>query len=449
MIINTRRHGRTVKDAKLLLAHLSKQDDQMSRVLRISAPASSANEALSYMQALRDCSRATVAFHHISLSPSQPLNEVQRDKAITRVLAALGADDHAHVVWEHAGKARRGRNVDVHYHVIVGHIGPDGRALDDRQSYIKLEAAARTLEFDFGHDHVASRRTEAVATLLERVGRPDVAVQLRDSLPRELPKSSMSSRQRARAERRGVSLSDVREAVRRAWVTSSSFEELRNMLARGGYALAMGEKPGVWVVTDQNGRPLGALDRLIGEKRRIVAARMHREYHYERFASVSGNSECLASDILPSQRSQESGRGIDAASFTSRSNSEGRLFAARRHNRAAKDHLADPRSDAFLNRLTRSSYRGRPPLIRYSAPHTRLAVAIHRLARIDLDELRRQAEEIGRAIAGLFAHEHRVNMSRDILLARLRVAEARSSRNPPTKQRSEAQVPTPMYRPRA
>ncbi|MDX8480785.1 hypothetical protein RFN28_20290 [Mesorhizobium sp. VK24D] len=106
--MTTVRDGRTRRDTRYLLAHLSRQDNQRSRVIEIAAPVvTDEAAALDYMSALRDGSRATVAFHHLSLSPSQPLTHEQRDEAVARVLSALGAEDHARVVWEHAGKGRR------------------------------------------------------------------------------------------------------------------------------------------------------------------------------------------------------------------------------------------------------------------------------------------------------------------------------------------------------
>ena len=69
-------------------------------------------------------------------------------------------------------KARRGADVDQHFHLVLAHVGPDGKALRDSNSYRKLEAVARTLEVDFGHALTASRRTAAVAAELERIAAP-------------------------------------------------------------------------------------------------------------------------------------------------------------------------------------------------------------------------------------------------------------------------------------
>jgi hypothetical protein len=281
MILTTTRHGRSARDTRYLLAHLSGEDRQRSRVIEIAAPAASAADALSYMEALRDGSRATVAFHHLSLNPSELLTDEQRDETVRRTLTILGAEDHAHVVWEHSEKKRRGRDADTHWHMVVSHVGPDGRALDDGRSFVRLEAAARSLEADFGHDMTPSRRPEAVALELERMGRADVAQRVRGEVPPEPPQSAMSSRQRARAERHGISLPDMREAVREAWEASDSPAALRAALAEHGLAVARGDKDGVWLVTGPDGEMLGALDRLARQKRREVAVQMRQESRHD------------------------------------------------------------------------------------------------------------------------------------------------------------------------
>jgi hypothetical protein len=480
MIITTTRHGRTARDAKFLLAHLSRQDGQVSRVAHIRAPVFTETEALAYMQALRDGSRATVAFHHISLSPSAPLTEEQREEAVARVLAALEAEDHAHVVWEHSEKARRGLDVDRHYHIVVGHVGPDGRALDDSQSYARLEAVARSLEFDFGHDRTTSRRTEKVATELERIGRPDVAAHVRDERPPELPRSSISSRQRARAERLGVSLPDVREAVRNAWATSDSSLAFRAALAEAGFGAEKGDKPGVWVVTGKDGKTLGALDRLAGEKRRVVAARMQQQedHHDPADTTKPASHASPEGDIRRGQRRQGSRRGAGSAAFPSRSDGTGTRFAAGRSDRPADNDTADAGDHAVLNRGAGHPYRRRQAALAISVltraakscaahkaarylrrrlrPHARDMVAVHRLARINLDEIRHLAEEIGRRAALFLTSLQRPVTPRDALRIRLRAAQSHSA---PGRRSDGAAAfckrldhdtenPTPTYRPR-
>ncbi|MBP0441511.1 relaxase/mobilization nuclease domain-containing protein, partial [Tianweitania sediminis] len=179
MILTTKRHGRTGRDVRNLKSHLSKQVDQVSRVVGIGGvPVSDADAALAYMEAMRDGSRALIGMHHITISPSLRLDEVQRNETVRRILSAMGAEDHAWVLWEHDGKARTAGAADQHFHLVLSHVGPDGKALDDGWSYPRLEAAARTLEADFGESFTPSRWTRSVARRLREQGRDDIADRL-------------------------------------------------------------------------------------------------------------------------------------------------------------------------------------------------------------------------------------------------------------------------------
>ncbi|NEW98628.1 relaxase/mobilization nuclease domain-containing protein [Rhodopseudomonas sp. BR0G17] len=276
MILTTTRHGRTKRDVKNLLAHLSKQLNQTSRVIRIDGvPVSNADDAMKYMQAMRDASRATVACHHISISPRIRLTDEQVDEAVQRILSAMGAEDHAYVLWKHSEKARASDDVaDEHYHLVVGHIGPDGRALRDSMSFARLEAAGRTLEVDFNEPLTPSRMTSSVAKELRRIGRDDVADML--TKPPTPPTSAMSSRTRAKADRQGLDLPAAQADVRAAWAASDGPSAFRAALAQSGYEVHPGKRPSVFAIT-KNGIDVGALDRIVKEKRAAVAARMKEE----------------------------------------------------------------------------------------------------------------------------------------------------------------------------
>lgn len=477
MILTTTRHGRTRRDARYLFAHLSRQEAQRSRVVHVAAPVTTAPEALDYMQALRDGSRATVACHHISLSPSQPLTDEQREEAVARILAAFGAEDHAHVLWEHAGKPRRGADTHTHYHLVVAHVGPDGKALDDSRSYVRLEAVARSLEADFGHDLTPSRRTAAVAAELERTGRPDVAVLVRGEAPPEPPQSAMSSRQRARAERRSVSLPDVRVAVRTAWEQSDTPAALRAALAEHGLGVAAGNKPGVWVVTGPDDTTLGALDRLAGQRRRDVAAHMQETPTDDPADPTPGHARAKG-DIRRSQGRAHGGRGPEPSAVpagprpTRRGVPSGRSGGspADDPHRAGADADGDRgasrsprRVDAALAAaaLTRAAQdrgtrRELRRLQRMYRPKGRDILDARRLARVDLDELRRLAEDLARGWTSFLTRagrpaapplSHPATDPHAALRARLREAAAAPPRAVPVP-RPDDDEPAAAHRPR-
>lgn len=476
MILTTTRHGRTRRDTRYLLAHLSRQVGQRSRVVYVAAPVATAPEALRYMEAMRDGSRATVAYHHISLSPSVPMTDDQRDDAVARILASLGAEDHAYVVWEHSGKDRRGGQTDTHYHVVLAHVGPAGKALDDGRSFIRLEAVARSLEHDFDHDLTPSRRTAAVASELERAGRPDVATLIRGEAPSEPPQAAMSSRQRARAERHGMSLPDVRVAVRAAWTTSDSPAALRAALAEFGLGLAAGDKPGVWLVTTENGQTLGALDRLSGQRRRTVQAHMEEAAHEP---DPTARDARPASDIRRSPREPHSGRGPNPTPGPSGpAHGRGRKPLARGDGPPARSPRstgkdatgdrgvgrADQRADtalavALLAKAARDEGTRRElrRLQRLYRPRGRDILDARRLTRIDLDELRRMAEDLTRGWAAFLTRPSgpvapppiRPDVAPHVALrARLREAAAAPPRASPVPRPDTDDEPVRAYRPR-
>lgn len=480
MILTTTRHGRTRRDTRYLLAHLSRQTGQRARVVSLAAPVATASEALDYMQAMRDGSRASVAYHHISLSPSVPMTDDQRDEAVARVLAAFGAEDHAHVVWEHAGKARRGADVDTHFHIVLSHVGPSGRALDDGRSFVRLEAVARTLEVDFGHPLTPSRRTAAVAAELDRTGRPDIAALVRGEAPLdEPPQAAMSSRQRARAERHGISLPDVRVAVRAAWTASDSPAALRAALAEQGLGIVRGDKPDVWVVTTADGQTFGALDRLSGQRRRTVQARMEETPTDD--PTDPARHARPARDLRRSPREPRSGASPDPAADAARSRTTGRRVpdgrsdgtSARRPGGTGADASGDrgvgrsPRrraqealAVAALARAARDegTQRELRRFQRLHRPKGRDVLDVRRLARVDLDELRRWSQDLGKRLAAFLTRvsqppappllpsrpEPRPHAA---LRARLRDAAATPRRAEPVPCPDEDDEPARAYRP--
>src|SRR3546814_928549 len=222
MIITIGSHGRRRRDTAALLSHLAKQHGQRSRVVAIgNAPVRAAAVALRFMEVMRDGSRATIAFHHLTINPTRSLTENELDELLDRILAALGAKGHAYVVWKHSEKPRATADGAVeHYHLVVCHIGPDGRALDHWRTHSRLESVARSFEFDLGESLTPSRRTPAVANELRKRGRDDVADAMMAAAPVDLPRSATSSRRRAAAARAGVDLPVAQEAVRKAFRAS-------------------------------------------------------------------------------------------------------------------------------------------------------------------------------------------------------------------------------------
>ena len=394
MIVTTRRHGRTRRDIRNLIKHLDKQIGQTSRVVAVgNVPLANADDAMRYMETLRDASRATVSCHHVSISPRNRLSDAQRDEAVRRILAVMDAEDHAYVVWQHSGKPRADAEVaDDHYHVVVSHVGPDGKALSDRSSYVRMEAAARALEVDFGEPLTHSRKTKAVAAELRRIGRDDVADML--VAPEILPTSAMSSATRARAERERLDLPKAQAAVRVAWTSSDGTVAFRGALQSEGFEIVAGKKPGVFMVM-ASGVAVGALDRIVRERRAVVAARMKMEEDNDRQAKETTLSR--RSDLSGSTRGQNDIRTAPAAVGAA----SGRRERDRRSARRTEGNFdRDPRWTAA------SKQNPRTPRRRF-----RERAAVAGLQRLDLDELTLAAHAV--AAGGGSIHSYQSSLRRE------------------------------------
>jgi hypothetical protein len=393
MIVTTRRHGRTARDIKNLIAHLNKQDGQASRVIAVgNVPLGNADDAMRYMETLRDASRATVSCHHISISPRSRLTDTQRDEAVRRILVAMDAADHAFVVWRHSEKPRADADVtDDHFHVVVAHIGPDGKALSDARSYVRVEAAARAMEADFGEALTHSRKTKAVAAELRRIGRDDVADML--VVSKILPTSAMSSATRARAEREGLDLPKAQATVRAAWIGSDGMTAFRGALSDEGFEIVPGKRPGVFVVM-KSGVEIGALDRIVRERRAVVAARMTQEDRNDREAKETTLSR--RGDLHRGAGSEDDVRTAPAPSGPAQG---GRDRDRRPARRVEGNFDRDPRWTAA------SKQNPRTPRQRF---RDRAAVAA--LGRLDLDELTLAAHAV--AAGGGSIHSDRSSLRR-------------------------------------
>ncbi|WP_445504291.1 relaxase/mobilization nuclease domain-containing protein [Microvirga sp. G4-2] len=312
--IGTVTHGRTRRSTRNLLAHLYKADGQTVRVVAIeNVTARTAEEALRIMELMRDGSKkAEIAFHHITINPLRRLSEEQRDQAVQRILQAFSAEEHPWVLWEHDGKKRATANAaDHHFHLVLGHVGPTLKALDTRRSYARLEAVARSLEVDWGVEVLTpTGRHKAVAAAARKQGRDDVAQAILAMMPKDpedLPRSTMSSRTRARAARHGINLPRERVRIAEAYRSADTGKAARAAITALGFSLIKGEEENVWLVMKSD-ILLGALDRLVRAKRKEVAACLDGGRHDDQ-ADVSPTADAPIEQAASDQTGLDHDRG--------------------------------------------------------------------------------------------------------------------------------------------
>ena len=176
MIITQNPHGLVADDGDILHDYVFRDEVKPPRLVGVfNMIGRTPNRAMRAMEMMRDASRASIAFQHITINPKYNLSEQDRDFAVSRILEVLGAEEHGYVLVEHFKERAVAKRADHHFHLIVSHVGPDLRALDMSHSYARLEAVARCLEVDFGEELTPTMRPEAVAYFARAIGRDDVA----------------------------------------------------------------------------------------------------------------------------------------------------------------------------------------------------------------------------------------------------------------------------------
>ncbi|WP_055887574.1 hypothetical protein [Methylobacterium sp. Leaf399] len=270
------RHGRTARDAKNLARHLLRRDGNASvEVVRVvGLAAADLPGALAAMRRLAPRT-AAAAFHHISLAPSGTCAVADLSADADRAMREMGADPtiHPHALIVH-GKASVAGRAPCHAHLVVAHWGLEGQALDDAWLHLRLERVAREIEHDRGEPLTPGRHDRALVKALRARGRAEVAAALEAAGSDGSPRSATTPGARQRLRRAGVDDVAARAAVKAAWATATGPVALRGSLAEAGLSLAPGEKPGVWTVLAAGGAVVGALDRIVKQKRAVVAARM-------------------------------------------------------------------------------------------------------------------------------------------------------------------------------
>ena len=176
MIITQNRHGLFHDDGDILHDYVFRDELKPPRLVGVfNIIGGTPCRAMRAMEMMRDASRASIAFQHITINPKHNLSEQQRDLAVSRVLEALGAEKHGYVLVEHFKERHVRDRADHHFHLVLAHVGPDLKALDMFHSFARLEAVARSLEIDFGEELTPTSQPKAVAYFARGMGRDDVA----------------------------------------------------------------------------------------------------------------------------------------------------------------------------------------------------------------------------------------------------------------------------------
>lgn len=352
MIGQAVRHGRTAKDAKNLHAHLMK--DEGARVEIINSAADTLHGAMSDMQLARDASKADAAFLHLSLSPSRDMTDDELRQVATIVAKHFGAQEHPAALVIH-DKDRASGKGNAHGHLVIGRVGYDGQVIPSGYEKIKLETAMRIAEFELGEPATLGRHHTSAIKWLRANDRDDVAdwLDLAHGPNPEKPQSPASPAKRQQIERVTKSdLTTITMTVRSAWEQSDNGQAFSAALAESGFDVVPGQKSGVFIVS-KDGVELGALDRLLKEKRQVVKSKMEG-FNYE---PATENTITTSNEKPRRSGLSESGTIAATPAIAGDTGVDGRRSSGPDFGRSGADNSQSKTSDDVLERLGRKGRR--------------------------------------------------------------------------------------------
>lgn len=294
MIFGSGRHARTRRDSRALIAHLLKPGNDPRTLILGGTLAADLPAAVRDMERLRDSSKADAAALHIFLSPAREMTDDELKRAAEMVIAHLGAQGHPAALIIHE-KERRDGNGHRHAHLVLGRVSPTGSVLESGFEKIRLETAARLVEYEMHEPPTLGRHHKSSVRWLRANGREDVASWLEAAHGRDpdRPTSAASPDKRQALSRRGVDLSEVRAEIRAAWAAGGAAA-----VRKAGYEIEPGRKEGLYIVT-RAGAEIGSLDRLTGQKRADI--RIAMEANPDQVSRIDSEYEVTQRNIKPAE----------------------------------------------------------------------------------------------------------------------------------------------------
>lgn len=372
MIIQTTRINRA-GGVRYLVRHLLDKADENERIEVLAGD----RDALHDAHALASARGCRYSVRHLSISPEREMTPTQLSGFLRSVDAEFHVGpDRPRLIVRHV---KNGRS---HFHVALAEVDPVTlRVLDCKNDFRRLEDLARRYELEQG-ETVQPTRTERRRNRAE--GFSDIA--------------------RKRAER--VAPSFDRTALRKSFVKGGA--AFRVELDRQGLRLAEGEK-GAVLVASASGAFVSAACRAAGVKRA----------EFQKFLQEENSNARHSRNPL---RISEHDRGNRAqhATALAATRSSGAARGAGQDRATYGNPGPDPQRAAHAGGGAQKPRRkGRSSAA--SIARTREVLFVHRLTKLDLDDLLRRATEFAASIMSMFAPE------RDRLA--LRIAEAKRAKD--------------------
>ncbi|MBY4591955.1 relaxase/mobilization nuclease domain-containing protein [Rhizobium redzepovicii] len=351
MIIQTTRINRT-GGVGYLARHLLDKLDENDRIEILAGDRAALHDA----QALADVKRCRYSVRHLSISPEREMTPADLSSFMRMVDAEFGIGaDRPRLVVRHVKKGRS------HFHVAVAEVDPETfKVLDCRRDFARLEDLARRYEASH-REHVQPTRTERREARIE--GFSDVA--------------------RKRAERVSPDFNRTRLKAAFAAGADAFLAEVKVQ----GLRITEGDKGAILV--DSVGVFVSAANRAVGA----------RKNEFQKFMEGLQNDKLIGSQSEGLRYPREDGTKHHAAAATSEPIGDARRP---RQDRAA-DRIAPPHPRHAAEAGSHVEVRrrqARSPLPALSRRPEELF--LHRLGKVDLDDLLRRARELASWIMSVF-----------------------------------------------
>ncbi len=244
-------------------------------------------EDLSNFVAISTATGKTNSLLHVSISPSEPLTPQQERDMLQQLRSAYEIPvDHSMLVVMHV-KISEGR-ICPHYHIVMPTRLETGRVIRDSYAKVKNERIARTLEIDFGHEHVVGAHNHAVHHFLQK-SRPDIAhLVAANSKPKRYPAMTLNEKQQA--ERYRVNPKETDAVLLNLYMKSSgNMNIFAHLLDDNGFTIGRGEKA-IMVIQENTGYA-ASLSRVIA--RAAKSANVDLKVNNEQFDAAFSHARPL------------------------------------------------------------------------------------------------------------------------------------------------------------
>ena len=208
-------------------------------------------DALDDMELISQASRCEKHLYHISINPSQEIQEDQWQIAWELYETEFSLEDLPYIEVTHVKPDGR-----RHKHRVYSRIDIDtGNAVTLSFTKVRNEKVSRILEYYFEHPLTPGKHNRSVITYLKKEGFTEVAQRLEaENAPnKDRPVASANPREHQQQKRTKISIEEVKHELQTAYKQSDTGHAFEIAIAPKGYLMARGDKRDIVIIDEAGG----------------------------------------------------------------------------------------------------------------------------------------------------------------------------------------------------